>query len=101
MLYSEFVENVKAAQKYYGDKFELPLADFYSNVIEPIYMYHPGSFNKPEIATLYCIGGKPLMRELLNTAIDYRDLENEIDRLKCELEEARQDLEHAKESYYK
>ena len=99
MMYSEFITKVLEAQKMYGNKFEDPLVPFYENVIEPVYMYHPLQFNKDEIATLYCIGGPALMRELRSTAIDFRDLEDDVKAAQTRLNEAKQDQEHALRCY--
>lgn len=99
MMYSEFITKVLEAQKMYGNKFEDPLVPFYESVIELVYMYHPLQFNKDEIATLYCIGGPGLMRELRDTALNFRDLEDDVKAVQTRLNEAKQDQEHALRCY--
>ena len=99
MMYSEFITKVLEVQTMYGNKFEAPLVTFYEYVIEVVYMYHPLQFNKDEIATLYCIGGPALMRELRETALDFRDLEDDVKAAQTRLNEAKQDQEHALRCY--
>ena len=99
MMYSEFITKLKEAQKMYGNKFDDPYDSFYNNYIEPVYMYHPLQFNKDEMATLYCIGGPGLMKELRSTAIDFRDLEDDVKAAQTRLNEAKQDQEHALRCY--
>lgn len=99
MMYSEFVSNVRDAQNMWGNKFDIPSDPFYRNYIEPTYMYHPLQFNKEEIATLYCIGGPGLMKDLRSTAIEFRDLEDDVKAAQTRLNEAKQDQEHALRCY--
>lgn len=99
MMYSEFIAKVNEAQEMYDNKFDAPYDSFYNNYIEPVYMYHPLQFNKDEMATLYCIGGPGLMRELRDTAIEFRDLEDDVKAAQTRLNEAKQDQEHALRCY--
>ena len=99
MMYCEFTEKLLEVQRMYGNKFPEPIVPFYESVIELVYMYHPLQFNQDEIATLYCIGGPALMRELKETAINFRDLEDDVKAAQVRLSEAKQDQEHALRCY--
>ena len=99
MIYSEFIDKVLEHKDKWDNKYECPYADFYSRIIEPVYTYHPGQFNKDEIAVLYCIGGPALMRDLYQASLDSMELEKEIQRYKREVSEMEKDLEEIYKSY--
>ena len=99
MMYCEFTAKLLEFQRIYGNKFPEPIVSFYENVIEPVYMYHPLQFNKDEMATLYCIGGPALMRELNDRAIYFRNLEDDVNAAQTRLNEAKQDQEYALRCY--
>lgn len=99
MIYSEFLEKLSDAQSIVGNGFETPTGSFYQKFIEPVYMYHPLQFHKEEIAILYCIGGPALMRELVTTAIDFRDFEDDVKAAQIRLNEAKQNQEEALRRY--
>ena len=100
MMYSEFIEETKAANLIFERNHPLPTADYYSHVIEVIYNYHPLNLTHKEMGFLYAIGGKSLMRDLLELAVDFRDLESDVDEARTRLNEAQQDLEHRREAYH-
>ena len=58
----------------------------YQDLIEPVYMYHPGITCKADIAAIYKLPrGVDILRDLLPVAEEYRRMEEEASRLRAQI----------------
>lgn len=58
----------------------------YSELVEPVYMYHPGITCKADIAAIYKLPrGVDILRDLLPVAEEYRRMEEEASRLRAQI----------------
>ena len=58
----------------------------YSELVEPVYMHHPGITCKADIAAIYKLPrGVDILRDLLPVAEEYRYLEEEAGKLRAQI----------------
>lgn len=58
----------------------------YKELIEPVYMHHPGITCKADIAAIYRLPrGEEIIRDMLRTATECRRLEREASRLRRQI----------------
>lgn len=99
MTQQEFKDQVLNAEKVLGKKAQRTISEKDWKYIETVYTFHPSIDNvdgKRQIALLYVAGGMQVIRDMVCTAHQAKELEDDIANAKRRYEEAKQRYEDFK-----